>query len=250
MPLDAPQRTVSWCSVCPVPGEHPLAPQSQRRPGGRPGRRRRRRTRGVLQDHSQRSLSALLTTPPACWAPRIGPWNPKSYILSVAYSWSTILPVLPATCCWQTARSVTYQDPPPQAGARLSRTSHPVLCSPALPTLPSSPGHRPPGSDQGSAGCHGGRLWPGAAHTSPWPLLEVGTAGEVSQPLGAPKISNTPAFAAPGNAPSRPSAPRNTQPSAAPRASPSASAGTRPWSWRARWRCWAARGHWRSARPP
>ncbi|XP_077835761.1 SH2 domain-containing protein 3A isoform X10 [Macaca mulatta] len=46
------------------------------------------------------------------------------------------------------------------------------------------PGHRPPGSDQGSAGQHGGLIWPGAAHSSPWMSLEVGTAREVSQPLG------------------------------------------------------------------
>ncbi|XP_054947682.1 SH2 domain-containing protein 3A isoform X5 [Physeter macrocephalus] len=39
-------------------------------------------------------------------------------------------------------------------------------------------GDWPPGSDQGSAGRHGGRLWSGAAHTSPWASLEVGTAGE------------------------------------------------------------------------
>ncbi|XP_077835771.1 SH2 domain-containing protein 3A isoform X18 [Macaca mulatta] len=40
------------------------------------------------------------------------------------------------------------------------------------------PGHRPPGSDQGSAGQHGGLIWPGAAHSSPWMSLEVGTARE------------------------------------------------------------------------
>ncbi|XP_059244795.1 SH2 domain-containing protein 3A isoform X4 [Mustela nigripes] len=42
----------------------------------------------------------------------------------------------------------------------------------------SEPGYRPPRSDQGSAVCHGGRLWPGAAHTSPWASLEVGTSGK------------------------------------------------------------------------
>ncbi|KAF3812566.1 hypothetical protein GH733_019368 [Mirounga leonina] len=34
------------------------------------------------------------------------------------------------------------------------------------------------GGNQGSAGCQGGRLWPGAVHTSPGALLEVGTSGE------------------------------------------------------------------------
>ncbi|PNJ04155.1 SH2D3A isoform 5, partial [Pongo abelii] len=47
--------------------------------------------------------------------------------------------------------------------------------SPAIGRLP---GHRPPGSDQGSAGQHGSLIWPGAAHSSPWTPLEVGTAGE------------------------------------------------------------------------
>ncbi|XP_069352788.1 SH2 domain-containing protein 3A isoform X4 [Eulemur rufifrons] len=40
------------------------------------------------------------------------------------------------------------------------------------------PGHRPPGRDQVSAGQHGGGLWPGAAHASPWASLEIGTARE------------------------------------------------------------------------
>ncbi|XP_077835773.1 SH2 domain-containing protein 3A isoform X20 [Macaca mulatta] len=43
---------------------------------------------------------------------------------------------------------------------------------------PTGIGHRPPGSDQGSAGQHGGLIWPGAAHSSPWMSLEVGTARE------------------------------------------------------------------------
>nr|XP_055096203.1 SH2 domain-containing protein 3A isoform X11 [Symphalangus syndactylus] len=43
---------------------------------------------------------------------------------------------------------------------------------------PAGMGHRPPGSDQGSAGQHGSLIWPGAAHSSPWTPLEVGTAGE------------------------------------------------------------------------
>ncbi|NP_001426159.1 SH2 domain-containing protein 3A isoform 14 [Homo sapiens] len=47
--------------------------------------------------------------------------------------------------------------------------------SPAIGRLP---GHRPPGSDQRSAGQHGSLIWPGAAHSSPWTPLEVGTAGE------------------------------------------------------------------------
>ncbi|XP_054947679.1 SH2 domain-containing protein 3A isoform X3 [Physeter macrocephalus] len=46
------------------------------------------------------------------------------------------------------------------------------------PVIGGLPGDWPPGSDQGSAGRHGGRLWSGAAHTSPWASLEVGTAGE------------------------------------------------------------------------
>ncbi|NP_001373512.1 SH2 domain-containing protein 3A isoform 2 [Homo sapiens] len=43
---------------------------------------------------------------------------------------------------------------------------------------PAGMGHRPPGSDQRSAGQHGSLIWPGAAHSSPWTPLEVGTAGE------------------------------------------------------------------------
>ncbi|XP_055285997.1 SH2 domain-containing protein 3A isoform X2 [Moschus berezovskii] len=46
------------------------------------------------------------------------------------------------------------------------------------PAIGRLPGHRRPGSDQGSAGRHGGRLWSGAAHTSPRASLEVGIAGE------------------------------------------------------------------------
>ncbi|XP_043767708.1 SH2 domain-containing protein 3A isoform X2 [Cervus elaphus] len=46
------------------------------------------------------------------------------------------------------------------------------------PAIDRLPGHRRPGSDQGSAGRHGGRLWSGAAHTSPRASLEVGIAGE------------------------------------------------------------------------
>ncbi|KAM9245317.1 SH2 domain-containing protein 3A isoform 2-T2 [Dugong dugon] len=42
----------------------------------------------------------------------------------------------------------------------------------------SGPGHRSPGSDQGSEGSHGGRFWPGAGDASPRASLEVGTAGE------------------------------------------------------------------------
>ena len=89
MPLDAPQRTVSWCPECSGSKDRPLATaaQSQRCPGGKP-RRRKRRT-DVLQDHRLRSLSVSLTPPSACWAPRIGLWNPKSCILSVACSWIT-----------------------------------------------------------------------------------------------------------------------------------------------------------------
>lgn len=130
------------------------------------------------------------------------------------------------------------------------------LCSLILPTLPSPlpPGCRLTGSDQGSAGCHGGCLWPGAAHTSPWPSLEVRTAGEVSQPLESPRPSNLPH--------SQPLkgeggqchllsllAPKYKLPHC-PRPLPSASTGTRRWCWLGRWRCWAAPGRWRSARPP
>nr|XP_051685259.1 SH2 domain-containing protein 3A isoform X2 [Oryctolagus cuniculus] len=49
------------------------------------------------------------------------------------------------------------------------------------PALGGLPGHRPPGSYQRSAERHGGGLWPGAAHTSPWASPEAGTAGEVSR---------------------------------------------------------------------
>lgn len=128
------------------------------------------------------------------------------------------------------------------------------LCSLVLPTPPSTPllpGCRPAGSDQGSAACHGGCLWPGAAHTSPWPSLEVRTAGKVSQPPGIPTISKSPySERGVGNATSCPSSPPNTNLPTAPRPLPSASTGTRCWCWPVRWRCWAARGRWRSAQPP
>ncbi|XP_055402169.1 SH2 domain-containing protein 3A isoform X3 [Bubalus kerabau] len=46
------------------------------------------------------------------------------------------------------------------------------------PAISRLPGHRCPGSYQGSAGRHGGRLRSGAAHTSPRASFEVGIAGE------------------------------------------------------------------------
>ncbi|KAM9731807.1 SH2 domain-containing protein 3A isoform 2-T2 [Dama dama] len=86
------------------------------------------------------------------------------------------------------------------------------------PAIDRLPGHRRPGSDQGSAGRHGGRLWPGAAHTSPRASLEVGIAGEVSQPPEIPRvfkpppIPGSPGRRGMGNAADCPSLPQHRKP--------------------------------------